>query len=359
MWMGNPILDSKGDIKGLTVLHAVTEGVGMAEWHGLIKATVYAVNPLSLHHPDNTNTGSQDFSIPAFLPQEQQQAMFMHLVNNTNYDPELMAAYIESATNICDLLSVELENVHNYWLMGFSVMDLYHEGESPTECWERLRENYGVLDFLVDSIANGELQEGMLNSIERAEVELPEQKKRYTPQMKRILVSQIHALKVEWGANMRLNIDRICEEGLIHKCIKRDESTPVQRGRYTPSELYLPRLDEWLGTSPEIIVSGQQKQPVVNQRSAENYRRLIEVFKGDGYSIAPMVNRYGDIVLQWRTGPNKMGEAILSGDGAMHLDLDYINPVVVASPKFVEIQAQVEFNENDLSTFIETGNLPD
>lgn len=357
MWMGNPIVDSEKNIRGLTVLHAVTEGHGMAEWYGLIKASVYVVNPLGLQYPDNTHSGKKDFVIPSFLPQSQQQAMFNHMVNTTKYNPALMAAYVNGVHNTCTLLGAHPQRIHNYWLAGFGILDMYQEGETGAQCWNRLREEFGVLDFLVESVANGELQEGLMNNIAREQVELPETRKTYTPQMKNALKAQIYSLKNEWGVNMRLGIDRICEEGLIHECKRDSETSPQKRGKLTPKELYLPRVADWLGTTPEAIMTGQT-QPVVNQRSADNYRKLVEVFKGDGYSIEPNVNKYGDIVLQWRHGPDKIGEAILSGDGAMHLDIDYVSRDTIRSAKFVEMQAQIEFNEDLLSTFIETGNLP-
>lgn len=356
MWMGNPILDSRGDIKGLTVLHPLIEGDGMDEWHGLIQATVYAVNPLGLRYPDNTNTGRQDFVMPPFLNDAQKHQMLQHLLNTTNFNPELMDAYAESIKNVCELLSVIPEVTSNYWLAGFSVVNLYREGESAYECWNRISEEYGVLDFMASSIANGELQEGMLQGVINAEVEIPERTDTYTATMKRALITQVHNLQHQWGSNLRDGMDRICHEGLIHECKKGDEPVALRRGKLTTKELFLPRLEDWLKTGET-----PQDKPKVNQTSAENYRRLIEVFKGDGYSIEPYVNRYGDIVLQWRSGPDRMGEAILSGDGAMHLDMDYISTETPKNkaPRFMEMKAHVAFNEDALSSFIQTGSLPD
>lgn len=356
LWIGDSIKDENSNLVGLRILHPIDEGgETFPEWHGLVKAAIYVINPLNLKYPDNTNSGRDDVDISELeaVDMDELEEKIESLVNQ-NFNYHLMAEFYHSVKNSGDLLGVSTSVGYNYWFASFSVIDLYEDGETGAECWDRISKKYGVLDFLASSVSNGELQEGMLSYLERKELELPEQGHRLDEGNLSKLENELLALREELVGDLVNESDSYCSMGLLHKCKRGNETESKVRGRDTVEEAYLPAIDKW----EKADFKGEHTP---NRRSVENFKKLVYAFEGDGYAIFPTVNDHGDVVLDWKVGPNHFGQAVLAGDGTMHLSFEFIESNIhkMSIPSQTELKASRTFNEHVLTDFINTGVLPE
>jgi len=310
------ITNTDGELVGIKLLHAAIVTGNRYEWGGVIGAEAFAINPLNLKFPDISNSTENIDSALIEEGMHSGQISPDDIPDHWNF--ELLIALTEAATNSADVLGLYDASGPDSWFSGAGAHGEYMGGESGEEAWNRIARDHPSLELLVDMIAEGDYQSGLLTNVAQNQ-ELPELIPHETLEYSRLRKLAIERFLSNgmWGRRWREYQDQMkCDRGYYHECRQRT-SKPVIRGNLSLRE----------GMNYQIKVAIEESRADedlhdLNMTALKNFRTLIQRYEGDKPFVIgdfKIVDHSGTGMLQWQNDPNTFMQVFLGSDNSMTL----------------------------------------